>query len=106
MAAQMSASKIEGLEDEMIQTLTILQKSRESLKKVQALDVPGGTVSSRFDIQPLGVYITRGELLKVMEGRVAEYEAKARELGIFGPAAKVEPGQSTLLQHSRGGTQP
>lgn len=108
MAAQMQASKIEGLEEEMIETLRILKESRASLQAVRECDKPGGTAPSRYKLVdgPANVYITRGELLRVMEARVTEFEAKARELGIFGPATKVEPGQGVLIAHSRGGTQP
>lgn len=95
MAAQMTASKIEGLEEPMIKVLQALRDTRAAIaslpKEKEIIQVT--------DTICLG----RDELLNVLERRVETFEARARELGIFGPATKVEPGQSTLIAHAKGG---
>lgn len=75
---------IAGNEADIIRTVETLMKARSHLATVEALS------NSRFDIAGFDnntVYITRGELVNVLKARVAEFEAKAHELGVYGPGA-------------------
>jgi len=74
---------IAGHEVEILDTVETLMNARGQLKQIES------SGQSRFDIPGFErTYITRGEFLKVLQARVAEYEQKAHDLGVYGPAAK------------------
>ena len=87
---------IAGNELEILQVVETLMNARAQLDQVQ---VSG---QSRFNVSEAGerVYITRGEFVAVLKSRVAEYERKAFELGVYGPGAKdTARAQSIAILH-------
>lgn len=86
---------IDGHEQQMVDTLVTLMKTREQLKLVEKCN------NSRFDTEGGAVYITRGEMIEVLKARIAEFESKAHNLGIHGPASKQNArGQAIATMHS------
>lgn len=87
---------IAGNEAEILTTVETLMQARAQLQQIKA------SGQSRFDIPGFErTYITRGELVKVLESRVSEFEQKAHDLGVYGPGARDSAKASAMaLIHS------